>query len=135
MITRDQAKRVQEKIDAALKQIAADEGLSFGRGSRCTYGLDAITLKAELKEVGDATKTGVDQTATLLRFCKMDGIDPAASYDGHVLVDYNVRAHSTPYISAKGSKRYRWSTERVRAFFKARVSSAPDKMSSMYRTG
>lgn len=114
---RDTAGRVRDKIERAIQHIVNEEGMTLKVGGR--FGSDNMTLRLELGvKAGVNPTTGESQSKLLLTHCRLNGIDPAGTFNGHILVDYNPRAYKTPFISSKAGKKYRWSTEMAQSHFK-----------------
>lgn len=109
----------QREIAAAVKAIAEKHGVELSKNTG-RYVAEKFDVKLEFKARA-TTADGAVISASLLKVANSyTGIDINKSFKDHTgkthkLVDYNTRAHKTPFITqCTDGKRYRWAAASVR---------------------
>jgi len=108
----------QKEVDVALKALAAKHGVILAKHSG-RFSPDKFNVSIEFK-AQTVSATGQVVSASLTTGCRIYGIDATKAFKDHTgrthkLVDYNSRAHKTPFITlCADGKRYRWSAQSVK---------------------
>ena len=123
-IDKFKAELIHREFQTLMSDFAKKHSLTVPRGGRTSWGADSLKLSCELKAVVDSGDGKTPQTGTLIAYGRSYGIDPSIQFtsNGKVfrLVDYNPKAHKTPWISEGvplngygETKRYRHATSQI----------------------